>query len=445
MKVQTSPSVLLLSRDLERARLLSELMGAEDCTIAVCASPWDVWQLPPPIHAVALVVQGRPDSDVRALVQDLRACGSLSIDAPVYFLCDGAEDWEQIAALGGRLIAEPVNLLDVAEQLRRALPRAPAGGVVRARGRITARQGAAMASARRLARWWAGRATGVLCVEGWTSGWPLLAQGGLVGDDARQAVEHALLGQEASIEPCEVDEPGDRAALGALLWRAARDAVAGESVASLIPVSTGLTRSAVGLPLSTGTRRCLERLGGVSIGRLARRERADPDEVCADLAALRWLGLLGLRDASAPRQEVSVDLPSATDPPGFTAEISADPGTPTPPSRDAPGQMLDKLVRKGIAAVSASDWGLADALLTRAHRLAPDNATVAAHLGWTRSQNPDLPVPQREVDALDLVERALQIDPACALAWRYCGELASARGDIAEANRCFGHALRLLF
>ena len=45
---------------------------------------------------------------------------------------------------------------------------------------------------------------------------------------------------------------------------------------------------------------------------------------------------------------------------------------------------------------------------------------------------------------LDLLEAALQLDTECALAWRYCGEMAIARGDLVEATRCLALALRIL-
>lgn len=68
---------------------------------------------------------------------------------------------------------------------------------------------------------------------------------------------------------------------------------------------------------------------------------------------------------------------------------------------------------------------------------------VAAHLGWARSQSWDLSAVRRTTEGADLVALALQIDPECAIAWRYCGELATGRGDTQEASRCFAEAVRV--
>ena len=267
-------------------------------------------------------------------------------------------------------------------------------------------------------------------------GWALLSQGGPVGPDGVEAVEQALQGGEVTLDSCEVDEPGDRALMARLLWRAARDAAGGESVVSFIPTSNGLTRAAGGLPLSPEIRRCLERLGGVTVARLAERERAAVAEVSTDLAALRWLGMLSLRDPQPTAIEVEVDSPTGGGP-TFAAETPTSPGTPDPTA------VVDGLLRDGLAAAGRSAWAQADALFSRARARAPENAVVAAHLGWTRAHNPELPIDARASQGADLVELALQIDADCGLAWRYCGQLASLRGDVDEAARCFEAARKL--
>ena len=173
-------------------------------------------------------------------------------------------------------------------------------------------------------------------------------------------------------------------------------------------------------------------------------ERIQLPELAADLAALRWLGLVGLADPVAARIEVDADCPTGPD---ILVCSDEDPDTaPTPVSsgRCALGLALDQLVRDGIAAVSAGDWARADELLTQAHRCAPENANVAAHLGWARSQNPSASPDQRALDGVRMVELALEIDADCALGWRYLGALAAARGDVGEATRCFKVALNLL-
>lgn len=426
--------VLVVSPDPEPGRLLSDLL-VSDCLVVACAGPVQARAVPRSHPILALVIDGRASPDTVTLVAEIRSSGSLHPAAPIIFFANGTQDSAQIASLGARLMTRPVNLLKVVDLIRAAMSGEVASVRVdppRPRGRE------AMASARCLTRLWCTRATGVLAVAGHSDGWALLSQGGPVGPDGTSAIRHGLLGYEVTIERCEVDEPGDRVSMAAMLWQAARDASLGQSVGSLIPVPNGLTNGATGLPLTAGTRRCLERLGGVTVERLARRERASLDEVAADLAALRWLGLIALRETSGPTVDVEVDSPSFP-----SAEVSEDAPTTTP-SPDASGLVLSRLVADAIAAVSRGDWVRADELLTRAHRRVPENAVVTAHLGWARFQNPNLPVALRMQQGAELVELAVEIDPECALAWRYCGELAYSRGDLLEATRCFGVAIRLM-
>ncbi len=435
--------VVVVSPDFELGRVLTTLLAGDGCAITACAGAVQALELPESTTALALVIDGRADAEALSLVSELRRRGTLREGAPVVFVCAVVDDWAEIARIRGRLVVRPASLLDVAELLRCAIPTRRADDPLRSRPPPTARRGEALANARRLMRWWATRATGVLCVEGRADGWFLLSQGGPVGPDGLAAIDHALAGADVTLDRCEVDEPGDRGALGRRLWSAARDAVAGESVISLIPAQNGLTRAAFGLPLSPETRRCIERLGGVSVERLARRERASVAEVAADFAALRWLGVIGLRDPMTPPVDVDVDTPSEHPVP-TEVEVAMDAPSPSPQGRQATGIILDRLVRDGIDAVSRADWRRADELLSRARRTAPENPIVAAHLGWARFHNPDIAAARRASEGTDLVELALQIDADCALAWRYCGELATLRGDVALAARCFGTALKLL-
>ena len=188
---------------------------------------------------------------------------------------------------------------------------APEGRAERPSARPAARRTWNMGNARALTRWWFRKATGVLRVEGPTSSaWVLIARGGPVGPDGVAAVEDALSGGEVSLDPCDVDEVGDRGALARLVWRAAREAVGAENVLSLIPVANGLSEGASELPLTPASRRCLGRFGGgVTVQTLARREGAPVADVAVDLAALRWLGLIALRE---PEIEAESDPPSRT-------------------------------------------------------------------------------------------------------------------------------------
>ncbi len=444
-------NLLVVSADPTLARLLADMLASEPCTVVACATLAEALAEASPV--AALVLEGWEGRVAPSMIREIRAAGGLTAGAPVIVISADSPVPGTLEALGAVVLTKPANLLKVMDQLRSVLvanarPGTPTQGFgvggsrVPPSGRDIAAPrdgGDVMASARSLARWWCSRATGVLTVPGHGDAFALLAQGGPVGPEGLAAVRQALLGCEACLERCEVDEPGDRAALAAMLWRAAHEAVVGQSVMSLIPVPNGLTRAASGLPLGPGTRRCLERLGGVSVDRLARRERATPQEVCLDMAALRWLGLIGLRDPADRGVDIEVDAPSS--PP--TVGDSHDDLT-SHPSPTAPAIVLERLVGDGIAAVSRGDWGRADELLSRAHARAPENAEILAHLGWARFQNPVLSPARRMVEGTELVETALEADPDCALAWRYCGELAFSRGDLLEATRCFGVALKIL-
>lgn len=326
--------------------MLGVLLAPDGVEVEACTTAADACRLPPTFKVAALVIDARlPDGEGTAVVTTLRTRGNLPQAAPVVVLVERADGpaRRQIEALGATLRTKPPSLLDIADIIRSALPALPSaaspepsdapdsdapiyflpapapgppdpvsrsqkpvplGTRTDSRPRPDAARGRRtwnMANARVLTRLWVRKATGVLRVEGGASpAWVLLSGGGPVGPDGVAAVDEALSGGEIMLDPCEVDEPGDRVALARLVWRAAREAVAGESVLALVPAGNSLTDGAAELPLTAATRRCLLRLGGVSVQGLARREGAPVDDVAVDLAALRWLGLVGLRDPSTP-------------------------------------------------------------------------------------------------------------------------------------------------
>ncbi len=153
-------------------------------------------------------------------------------------------------------------------------------------------------NARALTRLWARRATGVLRVETPNnSAWVLFAHGGPVGPDGVAAADEALGGGEVSLDPCEVEESGDRVALARILWRAAQEAASGDAALGLVPAANSLTEAADDMTLTPATRRCIARLeSGLTVQALARREGAPVADVALDLAALGWLGLVALRE-----------------------------------------------------------------------------------------------------------------------------------------------------
>jgi CheY-like chemotaxis protein len=363
--------------------MLGVLLAPDGVEVEACTTAADACRLPLRFKIAALVVDARlPDGEGTAVVTTLRARGNLPQASPVVVLVERADGpaRRQIEALGATLRTKPPSLLDIADLIRSALPvvqaaagsdpsddpdsdapvyflpapqpgppdpvsetpkPVPTGARTEPRLRPEAARGRrtwSMANARMLTRLWVRKATGVLRVEGGASpAWVLLSGGGPVGPNGVAAVDEALSGGEISLDPCEVDEPGDRVALARLVWRAAREAVAGESVLALVPAGNVLTDGAAELPLTAATRRCLLRLGGVSVQGLARREGAPVDDVAVDLAALRWLGLVGLRDPGTP--EPVADPPSQNLVPIRRApEGSCDPASVT--RRDHFGDIL---------------------------------------------------------------------------------------------------------
>lgn len=407
--------VLVLTHDLELVRLLGAMLAADDREVVACPDMTALRGMRRPLHVAAAVVDWPHTPEVDAILDALRAAGELRPDGQVLSRRDTP------------------GLLDLVDRLRDAplAARAPPA-------RSPAERLAVMASARRLAHWWSTRASGVLQLDDRAGGWVLLAQGGPVGADGLETVRAALEGREISLDRCEVDLDGDRTILATLLWRAAHEAVVGQSVESLVPTPTGLTAAARELPLSPAARRCLDLLGGDTVERIARRAGVDVRVVGTEFAALRWLAVLNLRTGLPVEAEVEVDADSAIPLPDDDTESTS---APTPSASEI---VLDSLVAQGIAAVSRGDWARAGVLLERAKQRAPTNPVVTAHLGWSRYNDPSRPRVEREVEAADLLEAALQLDTECALAWRYCGEMAIARGDLVEATRCLALALRIL-
>ncbi len=123
-----------------------------------------------------------------------------------------------------------------------------------------------------------------------------------------------------SLSPCGVDGAGDRTWLATLLWGEARGATRASSIGARVPERNELSRVIPGLPLARETERCIDRLGGVAVDRLAAREQAALDVLGADLAALHWLGLIFLRDLPVsesveledPDTDKDGDIPSLT-------------------------------------------------------------------------------------------------------------------------------------
>lgn len=408
--------VLVLTHDLELVRLLGAMLAADNREVIACPDTQALRALRRPLQVEAVVIDWPHTPEVDAMLDALRAASELRPEAQV---------------LSRR---ETPGLLDLVDRLRDAPP-----PVARVSPAKSPAQGlAVMASARRLAHWWSTRASGVLQLDDESGGWVLLAQGGPVGADGLETVRAALEGREISLERCEADLDGDRTILATLLWRAAHEAVVGQSVESLVPTPTGLTAAARELPLSPATRRCLDLLGGDTVERIARRAGVDVRVVGTEFAALRWLGVLNLHTGLPMEAEVEVDADSAIPLPDDDTESAS---APTPSASEI---VLDSLVAQGIAAVSRGDWARAGVLLERAKQRAPTNAVVTAHLGWSRYNDPSRPRAEREIEATDLLEAALQLDSECALAWRYCGEMAIARGDLVEATRCLALALRIL-
>ncbi len=394
-------NVLIVSPGSEIVRMLGALLAPDGVEVEACITAMDARRLPRGFRIAALVVDALlPDGDGTSVVHALRASGHLIESAPVVVLADRADGplRRQIEALGATFRTKPASLLDIADIIRRALPSAEGGESSTASGapaagsasggaytfpepepavyflpgpesgspdpvsqppkipvpfesRAEPRPSATrpevfgrtrrtwdVANARFLARLWVRKATGVLRIEkGSAPAWVLLSRGGPVGPDGLAALDEVLGGGELALDPCEVDDAGDRVALARLVWRAAREAVVGESVLALVPVANSLTEGAAELPLTAATRRCLLRLGGgVSVQGLARREGAPVDDVAVDLAAMRWLGLVGLRDATAP--EPVSDPPSHGAVMPIRREVTADPASVT--RRDHIGELL---------------------------------------------------------------------------------------------------------
>ncbi len=370
--------------------MLSVLLGPDGLEVEACTTALETEMLPRGYRVRALIVDAAlPDGDGVDVIDRLRSAGHLAVGAGLIVLADRVDGALQrrVAGIGGHVLPKPASLLDIVDIVRATLagprprevavqteapepayflrgpepgaPRPVAAAEPRVAPRVEAprveapRQKRAWKrdGARILSRLWAKRADGVLHVTGPTPAWVTLSDGGTLGPEAVVALEDALSGAEVSWEACEVEDGGDRAALGRLLWRAALEAVSGEPVLGLVPAGSALADAAE-LPLTAAARRCLGRLGGgLSVQALARREGARVDDVALDFAALRWLGLLTLAEpeahgaggvavaqvgrvagpSRAPEADAVADAPSVT-----RREVVAPTSRPQPPRERAP-------------------------------------------------------------------------------------------------------------
>lgn len=105
-------------------------------------------------------------------------------------------------------------------------------------------------------------------------------------------------------------------------------------------------------------------------------------------------------------------------------------------------EVADQTAAGGVA-LERGDFARADRHLSAARRLAPNDASVLAHLAWARFKNPEHKRPAREEEALEYIAMALQFDAESAISWRYKGEIARARGDLEAAKAALQTAARL--
>lgn len=347
-------TILTVGLDPEFARVLADMLAPDGVRLDPRGSVSDA-QRAGGARFGAVVIDGRPSgAEISALVSNLRAGGRLASDAAVVVVGDRAD--ATLRALVDRIPAavwtpRPPSLLDLAELLRRAGARArpsvevdvddddddgdaadPASvpSVVSARSmpsvsavRPEARRAWSMENCRRVARWWARRASGSVTLDG--AGEWHLALGGPVGASALQSAERALQGGVVVLDPGEVAGPGNRAALGALLWRAAAESVGPAPAADWVPTLGPLSERIAELPLRPGTPACLPRMGGAdTIEAIARAGGVPVVDLAADLAALAFLGLVG-RQGRPHSRSVSAPSPVPRPPAAPSREVVFDP------------------------------------------------------------------------------------------------------------------------
>ncbi len=344
-------NVLIVCSGSEIVRMLTSLVEPEGHRVYACTTAAEAQRLSSPAPFGALVVDGRlSDAAADALVGALQAAGRLSAGAPVLVLGDRADAdiqrrMQRIPS--AVLLWKPPSLLDIVERIRRA-DAASAGSAARVEPMavrvgtvvVPVRAGFLESAAtvevvddedgydddadadtggsetfghpldadaepwnrenvRMLSRWWARRATGAVRVDGGSGAAFQLSRGGLVGGGLVAAVEGAMRAGSVVLDPCDVVEPGDRGALAQLLWRAATQASRAEDAWSLIPLMTSLSGSTSELTVHSVTRRCLARsASGATVDELAREEEPYWGGVAGEIAALAWMGLIGLEHRS---------------------------------------------------------------------------------------------------------------------------------------------------
>ncbi len=342
-------NVLIVCSGPEIVRMLTSLVEPEGHRVFACTTAAEAQRLSSPAPFGALVVDGLlPDGGADAVVRGLQSAGRLSAGAPILVLGDRADADIQSRMQripSAVLMWKPASLLDIVERIRRA-DAASAGSAARVEPMavrvgtvvVPVRAGFLESAAtvevvddeddddadadtggsetfghrvdadaepwnrenvRMLSRWWARRATGAVRVDGGSGAAFQLSRGGLVGGGRVAAVESAMRASSVVLDPCDVVEPGDRGALAQLLWRAATQASRGEDAWSLIPLMTSLSGSTSELTVHSVTRRCLARsASGATVDELAREEEPYWGGVAGEIAALAWMGLIGLEHRS---------------------------------------------------------------------------------------------------------------------------------------------------
>ena len=342
-------NVLIVCSGPEIVRMLTSLVEPEGHRVFACTTAAEAQRLSSPAPFGALVVDGLlPDGGADAVVRGLQSAGRLSSGAPILVLGDRADADIQSRMQripSAVLMWKPASLLDIVERIRRA-DAASAGSAARVEPMavrvgtvvVPVRAGFLESAAtvevvddeddddadadtggsetfghradadaepwnrenvRMLSRWWARRATGAVRVDGGSGAAFQLSRGGLVGGGRVAAVESAMRASSVVLDPCDVVEPGDRGALAQLLWRAATQASRGEDAWSLIPLMTSLSGSTSELTVHSVTRRCLARsASGATVDELAREEEPYWGGVAGEIAALAWMGLIGLEHRS---------------------------------------------------------------------------------------------------------------------------------------------------
>lgn len=346
-------NVLIVCPGAEIVRMLTSLVEPEGHQVVACSTAAEAQRLCAQSSVGAVIVEGRlSDGDAAVVVRGLQALGRIGAAAPIMVLAERSDaDIQRLVESipSAVLMWKPPSLLDIADRVRRAgmpsvvpaarlEPMAVRVGAVVVPVRAGFLESAATVevvddedgyedgadadtggsggaafqapyagepsfyvepwnreSTRTLARWWARKATGVVRVDGAAEVALRLSRGGLVGKNLEPRVERALRANSVALDPCDVDDSGDRAVMARLLWRAALDASKGEDASSLIPMLTSLSGSASELPVHAVTRRCLARAAsGGTVDELVRAEDPSWDGVGSEVAALAWMGLVGL-------------------------------------------------------------------------------------------------------------------------------------------------------